>query len=86
MCVVRPAGPVRPNMSETTALGAAMAAGAAEGVGVWSLKPDHLPHMTSEKYEPQIHCDGKKSQENPERQNAFSYLNQLILTWRVRKQ
>jgi len=48
---------VRPDMSETTALGAAMAAGAAEGVGVWNLSPDHLPHITSVKYEPQIHSD-----------------------------
>ncbi|KAF3842724.1 hypothetical protein F7725_001573 [Dissostichus mawsoni] len=48
---------VRPTMSETTALGAAMAAGAAEGVGVWSLSPSHLPHATSEKYEPQINID-----------------------------
>uniref|UniRef100_A0A8C6NP97 Probable glycerol kinase n=1 Tax=Nothobranchius furzeri TaxID=105023 RepID=A0A8C6NP97_NOTFU len=45
---------VRPTMSETTALGAAMAAGAAEEVGVWDLGPGQLPHLTSEKYEPQI--------------------------------
>uniref|UniRef100_A0A8C4HTN2 Probable glycerol kinase n=1 Tax=Dicentrarchus labrax TaxID=13489 RepID=A0A8C4HTN2_DICLA len=48
---------VRPTMSETTALGAAMAAGAAEGVKVWNLSPGHLPHITSEKYEPQINSD-----------------------------
>uniref|UniRef100_A0A3Q3GXZ0 glycerol kinase n=1 Tax=Labrus bergylta TaxID=56723 RepID=A0A3Q3GXZ0_9LABR len=48
---------VRPTMSETTALGAAMAAGAAEGVEVWNLSPDHLPHVTSEKYEPQINLE-----------------------------
>lgn len=53
-------GPVRPTMSETTALGAAMAAGAAEGVEVWNLNPDHLPHITSEKYIPQINCDGEE--------------------------
>lgn len=47
-------------MSETTALGAAMAAGAAEGVNVWSLRPDDLHHVTSEKYKPQINSDGKK--------------------------
>ncbi|XP_013882485.1 glycerol kinase isoform X2 [Austrofundulus limnaeus] len=45
---------VRPTMSETTALGAAMAAGAAPGVEVWNLNPGQLPHLTSEKYEPQI--------------------------------
>ncbi|XP_061547416.1 glycerol kinase-like isoform X2 [Phycodurus eques] len=48
---------VKPSMSETTALGAAMAAGSAEGVNVWSLSPGDLPHVTSEKYEPQINCD-----------------------------
>uniref|UniRef100_A0A669EWY9 glycerol kinase n=1 Tax=Oreochromis niloticus TaxID=8128 RepID=A0A669EWY9_ORENI len=48
---------VRPTMSETTALGVAMAAGAAEGVGVWSLSPGQLPHVTSERYEPQINSE-----------------------------
>ncbi|XP_035769269.1 glycerol kinase-like [Neolamprologus brichardi] len=51
--------PVRPTMSETTALGVAMAAGAAEGIGVWSLSPGQLPHVTSERYEPQINPEGK---------------------------
>ncbi|XP_072302977.1 glycerol kinase 3 isoform X1 [Eucyclogobius newberryi] len=45
---------VKPSMPETTALGAAMAAGAAEGVSVWSLCPDDLSEVTSEKFEPQI--------------------------------
>uniref|UniRef100_A0A665VG78 Probable glycerol kinase n=1 Tax=Echeneis naucrates TaxID=173247 RepID=A0A665VG78_ECHNA len=45
---------VCPTMSETTALGAAMAAGAAKGVDVWCLSPGNLPLVTSEKYEPQI--------------------------------
>ncbi|XP_036413322.1 glycerol kinase isoform X1 [Colossoma macropomum] len=45
---------VKPSMPETTALGAAMAAGAAEGVSVWSLSPDDLTEVTSEKFEPQI--------------------------------
>lgn len=49
-------------MSETTALGAAMAAGAAEGVDLWDLSPDHLPHMTAETYEPQINPEGEKTQ------------------------
>jgi len=52
--------PVLPTMSETTALGAAMVAGAAEGVGVWSLSPGHLPHVTYEKYEPQINTEGER--------------------------
>ncbi|KAM5238791.1 glycerol kinase-like [Ctenodactylus gundi] len=45
---------VRPFMPETTALGAAMAAGAAEGIGVWSLEPEHLPAVSAERFEPQI--------------------------------
>uniref|UniRef100_A0A668A7C6 Probable glycerol kinase n=1 Tax=Myripristis murdjan TaxID=586833 RepID=A0A668A7C6_9TELE len=48
---------VCPTMSETTALGAAMAAGAAEGVEVWSLSPDNIPNVTSETYHPQINTD-----------------------------
>lgn len=52
---------VRPAMSETTALGAAMAAGAAQGVDVWNLSPAHLPKVTSERFEPQINIEGKKA-------------------------
>uniref|UniRef100_A0A4W5R355 glycerol kinase n=1 Tax=Hucho hucho TaxID=62062 RepID=A0A4W5R355_9TELE len=50
---------VKPSMPETTALGAAMAAGAAEGVSVWSLCPEDLSEVTSEKFEPQINPEGK---------------------------
>lgn len=53
-------GPVCPTMSETTALGAAMAAGAAEGVNVWNLSSSHLPKVTCETYEPQINLDGEE--------------------------
>lgn len=45
-------------MPETTALGAAMAAGAAEGVSVWSLNAEDLTEVTSEKFEPQINPEG----------------------------
>ncbi|XP_071992006.1 glycerol kinase isoform X3 [Engystomops pustulosus] len=45
---------VKPSMPETTALGAAMAAGAADGVGVWSLNPGDLTAVTCERFEPQI--------------------------------
>ncbi|XP_054147262.1 glycerol kinase isoform X3 [Melozone crissalis] len=45
---------VKPSMAETTALGAAMAAGAAEGVEVWSLNPEDLTAVTWERFEPQI--------------------------------
>lgn len=54
--------PVCPTMSENTALGVAMAAGAAKGVDVWSLSSDHLPHVASEKYEPQINLDGERTE------------------------
>ncbi|XP_054978372.1 glycerol kinase isoform X3 [Sorex araneus] len=48
---------VKPSMPETTALGAAMAAGAAEGVGVWSLDPEDLSAVTMERFEPQINAE-----------------------------
>lgn len=51
-------------MAETSALGAAMAAGAAEGVGVWSLSPGQLPRVTSESYEPQINPEGNSNEFN----------------------
>lgn len=41
-------------MPETTALGAAMAAGAAEGVNVWSLKEDHLTTITTDTFSPSV--------------------------------
>ncbi|XP_030641633.1 glycerol kinase [Chanos chanos] len=48
---------VRPTMSETTALGAAMAAGAAEGVNVWDLTSDSLTSLPSEKFQPKINLE-----------------------------
>ncbi|RXM31941.1 Glycerol kinase [Acipenser ruthenus] len=53
---------VKPSMPETTALGAAMAAGAAEGVRVWSLEPEDLTAVTCERFEPQINPEGKESE------------------------
>lgn len=38
-----------------------MAAGAAEGVSVWSLNPEDLSEVTSEKFEPQINTEGTVS-------------------------
>jgi glycerol kinase len=46
-------------MTETTALGAAMAAGNAEGVEVWSLKSSDLGTITSDTFKPAIAQDGK---------------------------
>lgn len=46
-------------MPETTALGAAMAAGAAEGVNVWDLSAARLPENTSTTYQPQINPEGE---------------------------
>ena len=46
-------------MPETTALGAAMAAGSAEGVGVWSLDPKNLNNITTDTFTPCIREKGK---------------------------
>lgn len=46
-------------MPETTALGAAMAAGAAEGVGVWSLDSKDLSNITTDTFNPCIREKGK---------------------------
>ncbi|KAF6028050.1 GK [Bugula neritina] len=43
---------VRPSMPETTALGAAMAAG--HCIGVWSLKPEDLTAITTDVFTPHI--------------------------------
>ncbi|XP_043198995.1 glycerol kinase-like [Amphibalanus amphitrite] len=48
---------VRPTMPETTALGAAMAAGAADGVSVWSLSSDELSRGATDTFQPQIGDD-----------------------------
>ncbi|XP_012871001.1 PREDICTED: glycerol kinase-like [Dipodomys ordii] len=48
---------VRPCMPETTALGAAMAAGAAEGVGVWRLEDRDADGVPTERFEPQINAE-----------------------------
>ena len=45
---------VRPTMTETTALGAAMAAGNAEGINVWSLDSLDQNTITSDKFTPAI--------------------------------
>ncbi|XP_059538014.1 glycerol kinase 2 [Myotis daubentonii] len=47
---------IKPTVADITALGAAMAAGAAEGVGVWSLKPEDLSAVVMERIEPQINA------------------------------
>ena len=41
-------------MPETTALGAAMAAGAAEGVNVWSLDDEQLGNITTDTFTPSV--------------------------------
>ncbi|MCJ8732182.1 hypothetical protein PDJAM_G00208260 [Pangasius djambal] len=67
---------VRPSMSETTALGAAMAAGAAEGVNVWSLNPENMTCVTSEKYQPQI-----KPEESEFRYARWKKAVQKAMNW-----
>ncbi|XP_036902004.1 glycerol kinase [Sturnira hondurensis] len=48
---------MKSSMPEVTALGAAMAAGAAEGVAVWNLEPGSLTALTMERFEPQIKAE-----------------------------
>jgi len=45
---------VRPSMPETTALGAAMAAGAAQGIDVWDLHSDDSANIISDVFKPKI--------------------------------
>ena len=46
-------------MPETTALGAAIAAGAAEGVNVWCLKDESLSKITTDTFQPMVREHGK---------------------------
>lgn len=50
---------VRPTMPETTALGAAMAAGMAKGVDVWTINPDDKSQINTDVFEPAIDPHGK---------------------------
>uniref|UniRef100_A0A4W3GQ44 glycerol kinase n=1 Tax=Callorhinchus milii TaxID=7868 RepID=A0A4W3GQ44_CALMI len=50
---------VKPSLIETSSLGAAMAAGAAEGIGVWNLHPDNLAVFRWQQFEPQIQPIGQ---------------------------
>ncbi|XP_019897997.1 glycerol kinase isoform X3 [Esox lucius] len=72
---------VKPSMPETTALGAAMAAGAAEGVSVWSLRPEDLSEVTSEKFEPQINPEGKGTYESEFRYARWKKAVQRAMNW-----
>lgn len=49
---------VRPSMAETTALGAAMAAGAAEGIGVWNIFSEDCSSITCDTFTPSIEASG----------------------------
>jgi glycerol kinase len=53
---------VRPSMAETTALGAAMAAGAAEGIGVWDIFSEDSSNITCDVFKPKISESGKSLQ------------------------
>ena len=50
---------VRPTMPETTALGAAMAAGMAKGVDVWTVNPDDRSQINTDVFEPAVDPHGK---------------------------
>lgn len=49
---------VRPTMPETTALGAAMAAGMAKGVDVWTINPEDKSQINTDVFEPAIDPHG----------------------------
>lgn len=53
----------RPSMTETTALGAAMAAGSAEGIEVWDLTK--LTPLTTDDFTPSIMPEGVYMQSFP---------------------
>ena len=46
-------------MPETTALGAAMAAGVAKGVDVWTINPEDKSQVNTDVFEPAIDPHGK---------------------------
>ena len=48
----------RPTMPETTALGAAMAAGAAKGIEVWELNPQDKSQINTDVFKPAIDVKG----------------------------
>lgn len=50
---------VRPSMAETTALGAAMAAGAAEGIDVWNIFSEDCSTIICDTFKPAIDGSGK---------------------------
>lgn len=52
---------VRPTMPETTALGAAMAAGMAKGVDVWTINPEDKSQINTDVFEPAVDPHGKIS-------------------------
>jgi glycerol kinase len=67
---------VRPSMAETTALGAAMAAGFAEGIKVWDLTKESPETIISDVFRPSISEDGK-SKLSPGA-NMFILIYQLV--------
>lgn len=50
---------VRPTMPETTALGAAMAAGMAKGVEVWTVQVEDKSQINTDIFEPAVDTHGK---------------------------
>ncbi|XP_024432882.2 glycerol kinase 2 [Desmodus rotundus] len=67
---------IKPTMPETTALGAAMAAGAAEGVDVWSLKLEDLSAVVMERIEPRV-----KATESENRYSTWKKATMKSMGW-----
>lgn len=49
-------------MPETTALGAAMAAGAAKGIEVWPLNPEDKSQINTDIFNPSMDAKGRQKQ------------------------
>ncbi|XP_036906975.1 glycerol kinase 2 [Sturnira hondurensis] len=67
---------IKATMPETTALGVAMAAGAAEGVDVWSLKPEDLSAVVMERIEPRV-----KATESENRYSTWKKATMKSMGW-----
>lgn len=52
----------RPTMPETTALGAAMAAGAAKGIEVWPVNPEDKSLINTDVFNPSMDAKGRQKQ------------------------
>lgn len=69
---------VRPSMPETTALGAAMAAGCAEEINVWNLDPSKAPKTITDTFVPSI-----PAKDRDDRFNWWKMAVERSLGWKM---